>query len=107
MFMSSKTAVLAIAALAAISAPITTNAQEIRIGPGGITIDEGGREYRGRSPRSRCSPREAVAKASNYLSDPQIQSIDRQYVAVDGFGRKGEPNRVVFWNDYGCPRADN
>lgn len=60
-----------------------------------------------RRPVARCNPRTAVAKARRYLSDPQIQSISRQYVIVDGYGKRGEPNRVVFWNGPNCARADN
>ncbi|WP_117191879.1 hypothetical protein [Rhizobium terrae] len=102
------------ALLGAMTLPAVSQAQEW----GGPRYDErfyDRREFRDRDyyrddrrrPRGPlCGAREALAKATRYLSDPRIQSVDRQYVVVNGYGRRGEFNRVVFWNDVGCPRAD-
>lgn len=106
----------ALAVVASLSMfPVPSSAQDgfgLYIGPSGPRYNEddpyyqrGPREYR-RRDTGGCAPRNAIAKASRYIREPQIKSVSRNYVIVDGYGRRGEPNQVTLRNRPDCARAD-
>lgn len=59
--------------------------------------------------RPGCSPREALAAASRYLNDPRINSVNRNFYFIDGFGKRGgsrnRPDSVMISTAPGCQRA--
>ncbi|MCJ9751203.1 hypothetical protein MOV61_10805 [Neorhizobium sp. BETTINA12A] len=62
-----------------------------------------------RYERSGCGPREAVAAASRYLNDPYINTENRNYYYIDGYGKRGgarnRPDSVMISKAPGCPRV--
>ncbi|WP_026620244.1 hypothetical protein M728_002590 [Ensifer sp. WSM1721] len=93
-------------ALAALPSPSSAQGLDLYIGPGGPDLelrdrryDDDYRPYRG------CSERQAIRRAYRLgLRDPEVQSITRREVAVDGVGRRGRYTTVYFANRPGCPR---
>lgn len=78
--------------------PSISLAQEIRIGPGGVRIDDG-RRYDGR----RCDLDLAMDKARDRgIRRGRIVNRSSNSVAIDGMTRRG-PMRAEFYNRRGCP----
>ncbi|WP_104840332.1 hypothetical protein [Sinorhizobium fredii] len=79
---------------------------DLYIGPGGPELrerryddDDDYRRYRG------CSERQAIRRAYSLgVRDPEIQSITRREIAVEGI-RRGRFMTVYFANRPGCPRV--
>ncbi len=61
-----------------------------------------------RRPRGGCSPRQALAAASNFVRSPRIVSVNREYYLIDGYGKsgggRGRPDSVEIYNAPGCDR---
>ncbi|TCN19830.1 hypothetical protein EV184_12959 [Sinorhizobium americanum] len=91
---------------AAIPAVPSAQSLDLYIGPGGPELrerryddDDDYRRYRG------CSERQAIRRAYRLgVRDPEIQSITRREIAVEGI-RRGRFTTVYFANRTGCPRV--
>lgn len=99
--------------------PVSSVAQgiEFDLGNGRVRIqdrDDGYRRYerryddrydRRRDFQPGCPIRSALVIGGRHLRDPQIASVTRRYIIVDGYGRRGERNQVVIQNDMSCRRV--
>lgn len=87
------------------SAPLAQSL-DLYIGPGGPGIELRDRRDRDRYDRaSRCSPRQAIRRAYRLgLDDPEIQSVTRRRIVVDGIDRYGDEVTLYLANRRGCPR---
>ncbi|RVO90112.1 hypothetical protein [Sinorhizobium meliloti] len=94
---------------AAAAVPSASSAQsfDLYIGPDGPQLrdrryDDDDYDYR---PSRGCSERQAIRRAYRLgIRDPDIRSVTRREVAVDGVGRRGRLTTVFFANRPGCPR---
>lgn len=96
--------------------PAAAQGVELQLGERGVRLvrpddyDRRYDRYEGRSyGRSGCSPREALAAASRYLNDPYINSQNRNFYFIDGYGKRGgsrnRPDSVMISRGPGCERA--
>ncbi|RVK22779.1 hypothetical protein CN165_03630 [Sinorhizobium medicae] len=91
-------------AVAAVPSASSAQSFDLYIGPDGPQLRD--RRYDDDDYRDRgCSERQAIRRAYRLgIRDPDILSITRREVAVDGVGRRGRLTTVYFANRPGCPR---
>lgn len=63
------------------------------------------REDRRERAEPGCPIRSALVIAGRHIRQPQVASVTRRYIIIDGYGRRGEPNQVVIQNDMSCKRV--
>jgi hypothetical protein len=98
------------------TAPATAQGFEFEFGDRGPRLER--RDYYDRRydrregrryERSSCSPRQALGAATRFLDDPYINSENRNYYYIDGYGKRGgargRPDSVIITKAPGCPRV--
>jgi hypothetical protein len=88
------------------SAPLAQSL-DLYIGPGGpgIELRDRRRDNDDNYRAPRCSPRQAIRRAYRLgLRDPEIQSITRRQIVIDGIDRYGDDAVLYLANRRGCPR---
>ncbi|MBB4189552.1 hypothetical protein [Sinorhizobium terangae] len=91
-------------ALMALPSASPAQSLDLYLGPGGPDVRMRDRDY-DRDYRRGCSERQAIRRAYSLgLDDPEIESVTRRQVVVDGVGRRGRYTTVYFANRPGCPR---
>ncbi|MDK1372872.1 MULTISPECIES: hypothetical protein [unclassified Sinorhizobium] len=94
-------------ALMALPSASPAQSLDLYLGPGGPDVQMRDRDYDRDNYRSYrgCSERQAIRRAYSLgLDDPEIESVTRRQVVVDGVGRRGRYTTVYFANRPGCPR---
>ncbi|KOF13982.1 hypothetical protein AC244_29250 [Ensifer adhaerens] len=98
---------VAAGALTALPSAPLAQSLDLYIGPGGPDLELRDRErryYEDEYDRPRCSPRQAIRRASRLgIRDAEIQAVTRRQIIVDGV-RRGRFVTVAFANRPGCPR---
>lgn len=79
---------------------------DLYIGPNGPDIEFRDRRRDDDYYRApRCSPRQAIRRAYRLgLRDPEILSITRRQIVIDGIDRYGDEATLYLANRRGCPR---